>query len=161
MYRAVDKILKQQQHEKQVAEEARRSQYIGESTNVSAESTAIPTGPQAPRPPIGDKSSLPMPVPVPVPPQATRPNSGPPGGWGMGSPESSPMVPQEPQRVPPPTQKGGEGPLKQNQANQGPTSMSGPGPQALSNALQKFTRKLAGRALQGISQEISRVVQSQ
>ncbi|KAI6015244.1 hypothetical protein F5J12DRAFT_816858 [Pisolithus orientalis] len=129
----VDKILKQQQHEKQMAEEA-KNRYLGSD---SVETLTPPV------------SIHPGTAPVRARPPARRPEI--PGGWetGLSSPPALPL-PREPQssqhilKEPEPTS---------DQATQGT--------KPLSSTLQNLTRKLVGMAPQNLSQEVISVVQSQ
>lgn len=136
----VDKILKQQQHDRKMAEEARRSRYIG--SEASNSSTTLVPQPVAPITAHADTSTLRSKSPT------RRP--GLPGGWEPASSPPPPALPQpEPQQM-----------IQEMEriAQTNPHPELGP-VNNLRNTLQNFTRKLGGHA-QSLSQEIVRAGQS-
>ncbi|KAL4076679.1 hypothetical protein V8B97DRAFT_2021990 [Scleroderma yunnanense] len=128
----VDKILKQQQQEKQIIEEARKSRFVG------TESALVPTPQQA-----GS-------IRTPATPRTQSPirRPGPPGGWDP-TPGSSPPSHHKPQ----PSQQT----AKEASSDQAPIGMK-----TFSNAFQNITRKLATiTPPNSISQEVTRVARPQ
>ena len=131
----VDKILKQQQQDRKMAEEARRSRYIGSETSDSA-TTLVPQ-PVAPRP---QKANPPDSIAARSKSPTRRP--GLPGGWEP-APGSSP-----PHAIPPPVATPSLPEMSPNESGTARTPITPTTPEPsnnafpIGNALQNLRRKL-------------------
>ena len=132
----MDKILKQQQQDKKLAEETRRSRYIGSEPSDPSTTTLVPQ-PVAPQP---VRANHPNSIATRAKSPTRRP--GLPGGWEPAPGSSPPLV------VPPPaaTPSVPEQPLNESTTTRPPISPSTPEPSTnaypIGNALQHLRRKL-------------------
>lgn len=133
----VDKILKKQQHEKQLAEEA-KNRYLGSDS----------VGVETPTPHFSTHSDT---APVRTRPPERRPDI--PGGWETGPGSPALPAPREPQQ---------QEVLKEAEVS---TDEVTQGTNPFSSTLQNFKRKLVGmtpqNTPQSLLQEVTRAVQSQ
>ena len=130
---SVDKILKQQQREKQMIEEAKRNHFVEDETALNP----MPQQTKSTRTPIAPPTK-----------SATR-LPGPPGGWEhtAGPLQVSNYEVEKSQQV-----------LKETGV---PSDQPPNGMQTISNALQSFMCKLATVTPQNISQEVTRAARPQ
>ena len=130
---SVDKILKQQQREKQMIEEAKKNHFVDNET-------ALVSTPQ-------QTKSTRTPIAPPTKPVTRLP--GLPGGWEhtAGSSQVSNYEAEKSQQV--------------SKETDVPSDQPPNGMQTISNALQNFTRKLATITPQNISQEVTRAARPQ
>ncbi|KIJ62083.1 hypothetical protein HYDPIDRAFT_176650 [Hydnomerulius pinastri MD-312] len=138
----VDKILKQQQQDRKMAEEARMSRYIG--SQAADSSAALVHQPVAPQPVMATRPD----VAASRSKSPTR-HAGLPGGWepALGSPPPPAIPPREPQQLAEDMER-----IAQTNAAPAPAPVSN-----VSNTLQNWTRKIVGPAA---TQDIARIGQS-